>query len=207
MKVTYKQLAIAGVIVLILLIGSFVGGRYSSPSHEVSKSVLVVDTDEKKKETLHIVWDVKETTKVVHDVDTRKNVATSWKTTELPNGTKITETNTRDLTTVDDKTDSSSDLESHQEAVAAKTEEKHAHMEQSKTVEIDREKPQWSLSLQPGFDVAGALGHGAPISLLPLPVKHLMLGVAIDRRLFGPIFAGLWANSSGAGGVTIRAEF
>ncbi len=208
MNVSNKQLSIAGVVVLLLLGLSFAGGRFSAPLHEVTKSVLVVDTTVKKAETLHIVWDVKEVVKVVHDVSTKNNVETKKKTTVLPDGTTTIEESTKDLTQVEDKTDSSRELESHTESVGSKTEDTHQKVEESKTVTIDRERPNWSLSLQPGFDFAGAFGHGSQFSLLPtLPVKHMMLGVSIDRRLIGPLFTGVWANSAGAGGLTIRAEF
>ena len=35
----------------------------------------------------------------------------------------------------------------------------------------------------------------------------LVLGVTAERRIVGGVFGGLWFNTVGAGGVTVRAEF
>jgi hypothetical protein len=53
------------------------------------------------------------------------------------------------------------------------------------------EKPQWVLSLKGGVDLS------SPSSLTTQPITNfLILGGEVDRRIAGPVFVGLWANSN-----------
>jgi hypothetical protein len=53
------------------------------------------------------------------------------------------------------------------------------------------EKPQWILSLKGGVDLS------SPSALTTQPITNfLILGGEVDKRLAGPLFIGLWANSN-----------
>jgi hypothetical protein len=53
------------------------------------------------------------------------------------------------------------------------------------------EKPQWILSLKGGIDLS------SPSSLTSQPITDfLLLGAEVDRRILGPVFVGIWANSN-----------
>lgn len=69
------------------------------------------------------------------------------------------------------------------------------------TVRIERPAlPTWSLSLQAGASLV------EPLVSLPA-VSRSVLGLTVERRLFGPFNAGVWVNSVGAGGVSIGARW
>lgn len=57
---------------------------------------------------------------------------------------------------------------------------------------VERARPQWSVAVLPGYD---------------LGARQLQLGGAVERRIFGPVMAGVWGNTTGAAGLSVRLEF
>ncbi len=200
MNMDSKVWIVLVVVGLGLLGGGYVAGRYASPERvvvtervrEVEKQVVVktVDTDR----ILNALKDIK----VQKDVHTVRIIE------KAPDGT------TKTTVTSDDKSQSESktQVQEKEHRVETKLVEKLVFKEREVSKTVERAKPNWSLALMPGFDLAGALGQGQSYSLLPtLPVRHLMLGASIEHRLIGPLFSGIWANTAGAGGLTLRVEF
>lgn len=195
-----KHVSILVLIVLAVAAGAFATGRYLTPPKTVVVEKLKIEYVEKQV----VVEKVNTVVQIVRVTDTIKNVQTDKHIVKLPDGTITIDEHVKDKS--EEKTGTTTNAT--QDANKTSTTEKKETVEQSK-VTIITPKPTWSLSLLPGFDVAGALGHGDPYSLLPssLPIKHLMLGISVDRRLVGPLHTGVWANSAGAGGLVFRLEF
>jgi hypothetical protein len=195
-----KKVVAAVVVVAVLVVGAFAGGRYSAPDKIVTRTevktvatdrvVTQVDTDK--------ILDALKTLNVQKDVHVVRVVEK-----EKDGTTKVT-------TTTDDKSksESSTQTQDKTQTETKKAEEKIVYQDRVETKIVERTRPQWGFTLQPGFDFAGALGHPS-YSLLPstIPVQHLVIGVGLDRRILGPLSVGVWVNSAGVGGLNLRLEF
>ncbi len=197
-----KQIAIAITAVIALIGGGFAAGRYAAPDKVtykdrevlvyVDRAVTSVDTD-----------------KILNAIATmsqQKDVVKKKVTVKTPDGgTTITE-ETVDKT----KTESKTEVQEKEKKVEVRVEERLVYKDRETIKTIERNRPQWSLALQPGFDLGSAIGGGARYNLLPSSVgvlKHAIVGMSIERQIVGPLKGGLWANSAGMVGVTVRWEF
>jgi len=190
-------------IVLTLVVGGYAFGRYAQPAKvvvtekvvTVERQVVVTKTVEKTQ--IQIVK-VRDTQKDVHRVEV---VATK------ADGTKVV------TVTTDDKSKAETDLDANA-TTAAQTNTAStttiAQTEDKKTVTTFG-KPQWSLTLQPGFEFGDALGNNSSsYNLLSkaLPMApHLMANLGIEHRFIGPIFLGAWVSTRLDAGVSLRLEF
>jgi hypothetical protein len=195
-----KKYGIYAVAALVLAGGGYATGRYAAPDKvvvteklvrvETEKTVSVVDTD-KILNAIKTINEARNIHKVVQKVKTPDGTVTTTTTSD-----DKTVTTTKDETQNKEKTQSTTNTEK----LTLQTKET------TKTVE--RNRPGWGLTLSPGYDFAGALGHNNAYSVLPSgTLQHVVLGVSLERRLIGPLSTGLWANTAGMGGLTIRLEF
>jgi hypothetical protein len=199
-----KHVLILCLAAIVLAGGGFAVGRFATPAKTIVTEKTVVQIVEKQV----VVTQTKTEVQVVRVVDTIKNVATDTHIVKNKDGSEIIDKHIKDESEI--KANATTDINKVVNTTATK--DLTEKVEQSKVTVTTNLKPNWSLSLQPGFDIAGALGHGDPYSIFPgsingLPIKHLMLGVSVDHRLIGPVFTGIWVNSAGAGGLTLRLEF
>jgi hypothetical protein len=167
-------------------LAAFLAGRYSRAPQErvVTKDKIVtqVQTVEKIR------------TVTVHDVAEAKaaevRTVTVTKYRWLPGGGAEAETTTtKQADTHETKLAHAGATQEAAKASRAATVELH-------TVERVPVLPQWSVSLMPGVDLRGN-------SSLPY---HAVVGASVERRIIGPIFVGLWGNTAGAAGVTVKLE-
>ncbi len=198
-----KKLGLFALVAVGLVGGGYAAGRYASPEKVVyTEKIKVVE-----KEVVVRVVETERVLDALKNVSQQKNVKTKKVTVKAPDGTTTTTTETEDKS----KTDTQEKTKEAEKAKTAETVIKEVIVEKEVTKTVERSRPNWSLALQPGFDFAGALGNGSPYSLLPASenflLRHAILGVSVERRLLGPLSTGLWANTSGAGGITIRLEF
>jgi hypothetical protein len=63
-----------------------------------------------------------------------------------------------------------------------------------------------STPMLPDWRVAVLAGASLRPPVLPV-AGPLVLGMEVDRRILGPFWLGLWANTGGAGGVSVAGEF
>jgi hypothetical protein len=197
-----KKLGLFALAALVLVGGGFAAGRYVAPEKVVYTERLKVV----EKEVVVRVVDTDKVLDAIKNVSQQKDVKTKKVTVKQPDGTVTTTTETEDKT----KTDTQEKTKETDKTKTTETVVKEVIVEKEVTKTVERSRPSWSLSLQPGIDVAGALGHGSPYNLLPSDnflLKHAVLGISVEHRLLGPLSTGLWANTSGAGGVTLRLEF
>lgn len=198
-----KHVSILVVLAILLTAGGFVTGRFLTPPKTVTVEKTKIEYVEKQVVVERVVTKIQ----IVKVTEKANNIATDKHIVKTKDGTVTIDEHVRD--TSQEKT--GTNINTTTDANKATTTDKKETVETSRVTTTDG-RPNWSLSLQPGFDIAGALGHGDPYSIFPgaingVPLHHLMLGVAVDHRLIGPLFTGVWANSAGAGGLILRMEF
>lgn len=171
-------------------------GRHLQPAKVVVTEKVVTQTVEKQV----VVTKTDTQIKLVYVKDTDKDVHTETTTTKQADGVVVTKV-------VEDthlKTEVKDNLVNNTTSNIVNTDDKSTKTEKDKTTTTTYGKPSWSVAVMPGYDFSGKSGS----YLLPtLPVNHLMVGVAVDHRFVGPLSLGAWANTSGAGGLTVRLEF
>lgn len=199
---TPRNIVLGFVTTLVLVGAGYAAGRYATPDKIVVTEKIVTVQTEKAVSTM-------ETDKILNALQTlnRNNDVKVIRITEkAPDGTtRITETS-EDKSKIASKTES----QSKERQVETKIVEKLVYQDREVTKTVERSRPQWALALQPGFDVAGALGRGDGYSLLPSSgsvLRHVVIGASLERRILGPVSGGIWANTAGMGGVTLKVEF
>lgn len=53
-------------------------------------------------------------------------------------------------------------------------------------------RPNWSATFMPGYD---------------LSARKMAIGGSLERRVIGPVHAGVWGSTAGVGGIVLRLEF
>jgi len=132
-----------------------------------------------KVRTVEVVREVK-----VSDRATARNVVRRKTTSKTPDGTTKTETVTTIGVTEREISTTST----------AKTAEKHTERE---TARVESNPADWRVS---------AL-VGGQLKLSPISFNTLVYGAAVERRLLGPVWVGVWGISSGTAGVSLTLEF
>ena len=178
----YVQLVLVAVL---LAGGGYAFGRYGQPAKVVEKEKIV----EK------IVYQDKIVEKIVKVMVQDKNKHTETTTHKFPDGTVVTKT------TTDTKTDTKTNTD------IDKTEEKVVYkdriVEKEKIVE----------AAKPGWRVGAGIGLSIPSTFLGEPqigvpgLRGAVVEVGVDRRVFGPLWAGLHANTQGTVTLGLSGEF
>jgi hypothetical protein len=181
--VTRTRAIIAGAA-LAVLVAAFLAGRYSRAERVVTVDKVVTQTQTVEKVRTITVHDVAE----AKAAEVRTVTVTKYRW--LPGGiTEAEATTTRQADTHETKQAHAVATQDRAVDVRAQTVELH-------TVERVPVLPQWSVSVMPGVDLRG-------ISSLPY---HAVVGASVERRILGPIFVGLWGNTAGAAGISIRGD-
>jgi hypothetical protein len=197
-----KKYAILAGVVLALLLGGYAGGRYAAPDKVVVTEKIVTVHDVQIVKTV----DTDAVIAALKEVQQQKDIHKTKVVVKKPDGT-VTETTTTDDTS---KTETETKVTDNTKTQVATTTNDHTATQVEITKTIERERPAWRLSLQPGLDYPYLLGHTqAGYNLLPSQdmLKYVVVGVAIEHRFVGPLSAGIWANTRGAGGLSLSLEF
>jgi hypothetical protein len=199
-----KKYSILVGIGLALVVGGYATGRYAAPDKVVvtKEIVTVKDTQIVK------VVDQDAILKAISNLNVQKDVHKVKTVVKAKDGTETT------TVTTDDKSKSESQTKTDASVVTHATDTTQQHETSTITVTklVERDRPNWRLSLMPGLDLAEVLGHnqGTPYNLLPSSdamLKYVVVGVGLEHKLIGPVSGGLWANSRGAGGLILTLEW
>ncbi len=171
------------IAVLLALAGAFAAGRYTA--HPPTRDVVRTEIQYRDRVQTQVVHDVQ----TVHDVEVQQHVVTQWRT----GPDKVTTVTQY----VDREQKAQTRAQGHTQAQQQRETEAQQTVVELHTVEA---RPAWSVSLLAG----GQLGGRRLFEALPAP---LVVGVAIERRILGPVSAGLWATSGMAGGLSLRVDF
>lgn len=166
----------------------------------VSKIVTVSDEKTATKIDVQKILDAFKTMNRQNDIHVTRVVEKS-----KDGSVKVTET--RDD---ESKTQQTSQAHQQEKQVETKVVEKVVYQDREVKVTVDRQvRPQWSLAVQPGFQFGDAIGGGKSSydQLRAIPFQHLVGNVVLERRLFGPLLIGAWANTRLDGGLSLRLEW
>lgn len=201
---SFKKYATLVGIGLALLVGGYATGRYAAPDKVVVTKELVTVHDTQ----IVKVVDQDAILKAISNLNVQKDVHKVKTVVKAKDGTETT------TVTTDDKSKSESQTKVDTQVVTHAVDTTHTTDTTRLTVTklVERDRPNWRLSLMPGLDLAEVLGHnqGTPYNLLPSSdamLKYVVVGVGLEHRLAGPISGGLWANSRGAGGLILTLEW
>ncbi len=183
--------------VVVLLVGAFATGRYTVQATVVEKEKVVTVEVEK------VVTVEKVVEKKIYVYVEKKDTHTETVETKQPDGTVITKTVTDTKT---DTTASSVETKVDDKAVTTTSTETKVD-DKSKTTTA---KAEWRLRVDAGAGARFGTGQLIPI---------LVLGVGAERRIVGPFWMGVWAQTTlnlvapqtppyqVAGGLSVGVEF
>lgn len=191
--------AVAGFAVASVL--SFGAGRYTAPAPAVRDERTVATTTRATAAVVAKIDEARHET-ATNDTDTTEHVVTRWLPAAPGVGgcpaipAHVEQEVTRETHAAATRT---------ADARRAQQVQQHAEQQAQQTVvELHTvtaaPRPAWSVAMLAG----GQLGGRRLVDALPSP---LVVGVALDRRLAGPVSAGLWATSGMAGGISIRVDW
>jgi hypothetical protein len=186
-----KKVCLVTLAALVLAGGGYATGRYVAPDKVVTKEKVVTQIQEK------VVVQTKTEVQVVHDVAIQKDVHIVRVETKAKDGT------TTVTTTEDDKSKTQAQTKANATNATQQVVTKIVYQDREVTKTVERLRPQWSVSLQPGF----SLGTSQYNLLSALPVTHVMANVVVERRILGPVFMGVWGSSHADAGLSLRVEF
>lgn len=189
---TSRRYAIeAGALILALAV-AFGAGRYSRPTKVVTKVEMRTEVQYRDRVQVQTVHDVA----IQHDTQAQTRTVTVTRWAKAPDGTPVVTQETHQEQ--QQATQASKAAETRTDA--QRTTEAHQATQETRTVTVTAERPQWSVSALAGVQFGG-------LRLIPGLPAPLVAGVAIDRRIIGPVSAGVWGTSGGAAGVLVRFEF
>lgn len=210
-----KKPVMVGFVALALFGGGYATGRHSAPTKVTIQDRVVEKTVYKDR----MVIDTESVLKAVRDLkttnDVAKDVHVKTVTVKAKDGTVTTTVESTDQSKTQKTADTVDTKTEQTKQTVDRIVEKDVVKEHETIKTVERARSRWGLSLMPGFDFAGALGHGTAYSALPTSLfpgssvllRHAVIGASIERRLIGPLSTGVWFNSAGVGGVTLRLEF
>ncbi len=195
---TKEKLLIAAVAVLLVVAG-YAGGRYMTPAKVVTTEHVTYQDHE----VTHTVVDTQKILDALATLNRQNDIHVTRVIEKSKDGSeKITETRSDES-----KTQQTAQAHEDDKQVETKVETKVVYQDRevTKTV-VNQMRPTWSLALQPGFQFGDALGGGrSSYDLLRLvPFQHLVGNVVLERRLFGGLMFGAWANTRLDGGLSLR---
>lgn len=168
------------VAIVALLVLAYAFGRHSAPDKVVTVD-RVVHVD--KVVTVEKVVQAAE----VQDKDATKQVVRYVRVREKrPDGTVI------DTTKRDTDTEHTSEDLIAIRLEATKATERVVYKDRETIKVVETNRPNWSVSLMPGYD---------------FQLRKSLLGGSVERRIIGPVHAGVWGNTSGSAGLVLRVDF
>lgn len=183
---TWRTRGLVAGAALLALCGAFGAGRYSRPAKVETRDVVHVETRDVVRTQL--VHDVQQ----VHDVATRTVTVTRWEKAAPGAPAVVTQTAT---------TERQAETRRQDHAAAQQDRTSQATATETHTTSAVYARPAWSLT-----GLVGAQFGAAPrlIPQLPAPV---VVGLALEKRIVGPVSAGAWLTSGGAGGLSVRLDW
>lgn len=176
---TRRDYIYAGAIAVAMCLG-FGAGRWAAPDKVVTVDKLVTV------DRVVTVDKIRTEVQQVRVADVQHDVRYVRVREKRPDGT-VTDTVTRD-----DKSHDHRDDLLHVDLSKTAATERVVYQDREKVKLVERARPNWSAAFQPGYD---------------LSLRRTSLGGSVERRVLGPLFAGAWANTTGAAGLTVRMEF
>ena len=193
----YLLYALAGIL---LLLGAFAGGRYSTPTKVVTQTQIqyqdkIVYQDRIVDHTVTVEKKV-----YIHDSHIHKHTSTTTTDTINKDGseTKVTVRNTDVDNQSTTKTNTNNVTENTHTDEKKVTEDKKLDETQKTTTTYANNN--WRIAAVAGFDVT-------KLSLSKTLGQQLVFGGEVDRKIVGPLYAGAVGLSNGTVGLTLSLGF
>jgi hypothetical protein len=182
---------IMGAIALLLLLVGYGAGRYATPAKVVTQTVTKTVTQDKIVYQDRVVTQkvlVEKEKRITHTVTVTDKKPTGEVVTTVTQDNHVDEDETEGVTKTDDKSKTETKL-TKQSVV------------QTKTV---TNQPNWRIGAGLGYAIPYALGHASP----GVPgMRGAVVDVEAARRLGGPVWIGVKANTQGVLGFGLAVEF
>lgn len=192
----WKQIG-AVVLVLVLVAISYALGRYVAPQKVITEEkIKIVEVEKEKIVYVDRQSEVDQTVK-----NDKKHIRKEKIEVTHPDGTRETkETETHD-------TDNSTENTQIQivEKIVEKEVIKYVDREVEKRVEITNPSPDWKIT--PMLGLQGQKLYLATQGQSLDLKSSFVAGVQVERRIWGPVFAGAWGLSTKEVGVSLTLEF
>jgi hypothetical protein len=197
-----KILAGLAVLLMLLLLGAYSGGRYVQPAKVVEKEHVVTKVETKIEYKDRVVEKKVEVEKKVYVRIRQKNVRREIVDIQKPDGTKERRVTETDLSTTktadkDDRT-TTTDKTEDRRVEEARTEQQDIH----KTKVVIFESPQWRVGVLVGYDIMAPFqgSRGVP------GMEGVVVGVTGERRIWKRLWMGLWGTTTGNVGLKLDLE-
>lgn len=164
---------------------AFAFGRFGTAEHIRTETVEKIVFKDRVVE--------KAVEKIVYVDRTKTKTSKTSATVRLPDGT-ITET-------VKETTDTATaiDLDAHKTIYVDRVVE--VATDRKDTAERDTPMPDWRVSILSGVNIPAINTATGPA------LNQLVIGGSVERRIVGPLHAGVWGVSTGAVGLLVGVEF
>lgn len=196
--VTRRRVVVAAAALVAVLLAA-AAGRWTAPTR--------IETREKLREVTKVIASTQQTAELaelrrqVREQAKRSNVVKIRTVVRAPDGTITSNTRVEDKSTTDTRATDQVDTKKS-EATTTVTVREVTRIEERLRL-VERPPPDWSASVLAGGAVP-ALWGAEPLSYAPALPRALVLGATLERRVAGPISAGVWATSRLDAGVALR---
>lgn len=187
-----RNAIIVGIVALLLFPAGYLTGKFANPTKVVEKTVIQEKLVDK------IVYQDKIVEKIVYVQAKKEKTHTETITVQAPDGTKTTKTSE------DTSTDTDTKVDQDKKEEVVKTEVKIVEKVVEKLKIVESARPGWRISAGAGVAIPVFLGHeqmGVP------GLQGAVINAEVSRRVVGPFWAGLHANTMGVFGLSVGGEF
>lgn len=186
-----KKIGLMILLGLFLFGGGLAAGRFGLPAKVVTKTEVKTETVTKTEFKDRIV------VQKVYVKDQKKNQHTETTTTKAPDGTVVTKTVT------DTKTDTDTHVDTnrveYKDRIVEKLVEKIVEKEK-----IVTNMPNWMVQAGAGVAIPYYLGQDSP----GVPgLRGVVIDAGLSRRIVGPFWLGVRANTQGVLGLQLSGTF
>jgi hypothetical protein len=189
-----KVMLVAGVV--IVWFGAFLGGRQS-----VQRTVET-KVSETQKQSVEERVKTTDVTSTVQDTAVRKDQVETVREVRRPDGTVETTRTTRHS----DRVEARRSDEHQQVGERVRVETREVVRVEERRVEVTRGvRPDWVVGVMGGVSVPDLAGGGH--NYIPGLPGYAVVGISAQHHFIGPVYAGAWATSQGAGGLSLSVAW
>ena|SRR5579859_6230973 len=194
-KLNWKRVGVYALVILLLFGAGAATGHWVTPP----KTVVTTKVQTVEKQVVVTQVQTKLQTVYVHDKQKDEKVHRVIVATTTKDGT-TTKTTTEDINT---DTTQHTDVNANK-AVATTTDTTTNKTEKEAVTKKVTNPADWRVAAGLGLSIPSAIGHAQ----LGVPGLHsAVIQLELDRRVLGPFFMGVWANSQGTAGVSLSGVF
>lgn len=195
------KLPVIIILALVILLIGYVTGRHMTPPRVITQDKVQVV--EKQTTVIEQKIDTTALLKAIQDISKTTNVIRSVVTEKKPDGTVVTHDTIEDHSTTVSHSDETTTT--GKQTITNATGEKGKTTVEEHLKIIEKPLRAWLLGIDVGYHLPSLWGQDIRPNLSP--VTGMVFGLHAGHRLFGPIWAGLWVQSTLNTGLSLGLEF